>query len=32
MYLDKIGLIVFVGLVAFMALSYIVKKFIRDKE
>lgn len=32
MYLDKIALFVFVGLVVFMALSFVVKHFIRNKE
>jgi hypothetical protein len=32
MYLDKIAIIVGIGLVTFMVLSFIVKYFIRNKE
>jgi|GEM_PF-1920056 hypothetical protein len=31
MYLDKIALFVFVGLILFMAASFIVKHFVRNK-
>jgi len=32
MYLDKIALFVFVGLIAFMAASFVVKHFVRNKK
>jgi len=32
MFLDKIAIIVGIGLVIFMVLSFIVKQFIRNKE
>ncbi len=32
MYLDKIGLFVLFGLILFMALSFVVKHFIRNKK
>ena len=32
MYLDKIGILVGIGLIIFMALSFVVKYFIRNKE
>lgn len=32
MYLEKIGLFVLIGLVGFMALSYIIKHYIRNKK
>lgn len=32
MYLDKIGILVGIGLLIFMVLSFVVKYFIRNKE